>query len=224
MTLGLSADEVLNTTRAVRKRLDFDRPVDPILIKECLEAAIQAPSGSNTQTWQWVVVTDEGQRRALAELYKSGWEVYANSDMAASRAAGDVDPERQAQQDRVMGSAEHLAQNFERVPVMVIPVVPARLDGFPSAVAATYFGSILPAAWSFMLAARERGLGTAWTSIHLFQEQKAAEILGLDYEQTTQCALITCGHTLGTDFKPATRPPIEDVLHWDRKDGKAPWE
>lgn len=224
MTLGLSVDEVLTTTRAVRKRIDFDRPVDPILIKECLEAAVQAPSGSNTQTWQWVVVTDQDQRRALADLYKSGFEVYADSPMAASRAAGEVDAERQAQQDRVMSSAAYLAEHFERVPVLVIPVIPARLDGLPSAVAATYYGSILPAAWSFMLAARERGLGTAWTSIHLFQEQKAAEILGLDYEQTTQCALITCGHTLGTEFRPAARPPIEDVIHWDRKDGDPPWQ
>ena len=84
-------------------------------------------------------------------------------------------------------------------------------------------GSILPGAWSFMLAARERGLGTALTTIHLMHEQEAAEVLGIDYDNYTQCALVTCGYTLGTDFKPANRPPVESVLHWDTWGGDAPW-
>jgi len=223
MKLGLSADDLLSTTRAVRKRLDFDKPVEPEVIKECLEAAIQSPTASNTQMWQWMVVTDPEKRAGLADLYRQGFEIYSNSDMAASAAAGDVDADRQAQQDRVMTSAQYLNENFHRVPVMLIPILPMKLDGAPAAMSTATLGSILPGAWSFMLAARERGLGTAWTTIHLMFEQQAAELLGIDFENTTQCALITCGYSKGTDFKPAKRPPIETVLHWDEWGGSAPW-
>ena len=222
MKLNLSVDEVLSTTRAVRKRLDFDKPVEPEVIKECLEAAIQSPTGSNMQGWQWMVVTDADKRAALADLYRQGWDMYVNMDAAVGNLQFE-DAGRQAQQDRVTSSAEYLAQNFEKVPVMMIPLFPGRLDGLPAMASAAMLGSILPGAWSFMLAARERGLGTAWTTIHLFFEQQAAEILGIDHEQYTQCALITCGYSKGTDFKPAKRPPIETVLHWDGWGGTAPW-
>ncbi len=223
MKLGLTVDEVLATTRAVRKRIDFDKPVEPEVIKECLEAAVQSPTGSNSQAWQWMVVTDPGQRQALADVYRKGWELYANMDGNAATAYDGDDPDRQAQQGRVTASAEYLAQNFEKVPVMLIPILPGRLDGLPSMAGAAMFGSILPGAWSFMLAARERGLGTALTTIHMMHEQEAADVLGIDYNNYTQCALVTCGYSLGTDFKPAKRPPIETVLHWDSWGGAAPW-
>ncbi len=223
MKLGLSADELLTTTRAVRKRLDFDRPVEPEVIKECLEAAVQSPTGSNMQSWQWMVVTDPDKREAIGELYKQGWDIYTTLEGSVSTAYKGDDPERHAQQDRVLGSAEYLAENFGRVPVMVIPLLPGRLDGLPAAMAASMFGSILPGAWSFMLAARERGLGTSWTTIHLMFEEQAAGVLGIDHAAYTQCALITCGYAKGTDFKPAARPPIETVLHWNGWDGSPPW-
>ncbi len=123
----------------------------------------------------------------------------------------------------MVDSATYLAENFEKVPVMMIPILPGRMDGLPAMAATSMLGSILPGAWSFMLAARERGLGTAWTTIHLMFEEQAAEILGIDYANYTQCALITCGYSKGTDFKPAKRPPIEDILHWDNWGGSAPW-
>lgn len=223
MKLNLTVDEVLATTRAVRKRLDFDKPVEPEVIKECLESAIQSPTGSNSQAWQWMVVTDPDKRAAIAELYKKGWELYANMDGNAATAYSGDDQSRVKQQERVTGSAEYLAQNFEKVPVMMLPILPGRLDGLPSMAATSMLGSILPGAWSFMLAARERGLGTAWTTIHLMFEEQAAEILGIDFANYTQCALVTCGYTQGTDFKPAKRPPIETVLHWDSWGGSAPW-
>ena len=203
MKLNLTVDEALSTTRAVRKRLDFDRPVEPEIIRECLEAAVQSPTGSNSQSWQWMVITDQSQRSALADLYRQGWEMYVQMEGNVETAYKGEDPSRLSQQDRVASSAQYLAENFEKAPVMMIP--------------------LLPGAWSFMIAARERGLGTAWTTIHLMFEEQAAEILGIDYESYTQCALITCGYTHGTDFKPAKRPPIETVLHWDRWEGKAPW-
>ena len=222
MKLNLSVDEVLATTRAVRKRLDFEKPVEPEIIKECLEAAIQSPTGSNAQSWQWLVVTDPEQRAALADLYKQGWDLYAQMEGNVQTAYKGGDEERIAQQNRVQSSAAYLAENFEKVPVMMIPILPGRYEGLPSVASAAMLGSILPGAWSFMLAARERGLGTAWTTIHLMFEEQAAEILGIDYQSYTQCALITCGYSKGTDFKPAKRPPLETVLHWDRWDGEAP--
>jgi nitroreductase len=215
MRLNLSADEVLSTTRAVRKRLDFDRPVEREVLEECLHLALQAPSGSNAQGWQFVVVTDADKRAGLAELYKRSWAGYADSPRSAARAYTGDDPDRLATQSRVMGSAEYLAHNFERVPVMVIPCHPGRLDGAPAMAQAAVHGSVLPATWSFMLAARERGLGTAWTSLHLAFERKAAELLGIPYDQVTQLALITVGYTKGTDFKPAPRVPLDQVVHWD---------
>jgi|TARA_B100001094_G_scaffold173338_1_gene167638 nitroreductase len=222
MKLNLSVDEVLATTRAVRKRLDFDKPVEPEIIKECLEAAIQSPTGSNSQSWQWLVVTDPDQRAALAALYKQGWELYTQMEGNVETAYKGVDEDRVSQQSRVLNSATYLAENFEKVPVMMIPILPGRFEGLPSMASAAMLGSILPGAWSFMLAARERGLGTAWTTIHLMFEEQAAEVLGIDYQSYTQCALITCGYSKGTDFKPAKRPPLETVLHWDRWDGEAP--
>tara|TARA_B100000427_G_scaffold186368_1_gene154980 strand:- start:14531 stop:15199 length:669 start_codon:yes stop_codon:yes gene_type:complete len=222
MKLNLSVDEVLATTRAVRKRLDFEKPVEPEIIKECLEAAIQSPTGSNSQSWQWLVVTDPEQRAALAGLYKQGWELYSQMEGNVQTAYKGDEDARIAQQNRVQDSAAYLAENFEKVPVMMIPILPGRFEGLPSVASAAMLGSILPGAWSFMLAARERGLGTAWTTIHLMFEEQAAEVLGIDYQSYTQCALITCGYSKGTDFKPAKRPPLETVLHWDRWDGEAP--
>ena len=222
MKLNLSVDEVLATTRAVRKRLDFDKPVEPEVIKECLEAALQSPTGSNSQSWQWLVVTDPDQRAALAKLYQQGWELYTQMEGNVQTAYKGVDEDRISQQSRVLDSATYLAQNFEKVPVMMIPILPGRFEGLPSMASAAMLGSILPGAWSFMLAARERGLGTAWTTIHLMFEEQAAEVLGIDYQSYTQCALITCGYSKGTNFKPAKRPPLETVLHWDRWEGEAP--
>ena len=222
MKLNLSVDEVLSTTRAVRKRLDFDKPVEPEVIKECLEAALQSPTGSNSQSWQWLVVTDSDQRAALAKLYQQGWELYTQMEGNVQTAYKGVDEDRISQQSRVLDSATYLAKNFEKVPVMMIPILPGRFEGLPSMASAAMLGSILPGAWSFMLAARERGLGTAWTTIHLMFEEQAAEVLGIDYQSYTQCALITCGYSKGTNFKPAKRPPLETVLHWDRWEGEAP--
>ncbi|MDH3755205.1 MAG: nitroreductase family protein [Acidimicrobiia bacterium] len=222
MKLNLSADEVLTTTRAVRKRLDFDRPVEDAVLKECLEYAVQAPTGSNSQAWQWLVVTDAAKRQALADIYRKGWAIYQTLDGNAATAYSGDDAERLAQQGRVSESASYLAANFEKVPAMVIPCLPGRLDGLPNMAATSMYGSIHPGAWSFMLAARERGLGTAWTTIHLMHEEEAAEVLGIPFDAVSQCALITVGYTLGTDFKPAKRPPIETVLHWDSWGGEAP--
>ncbi len=212
--LDLTSDQVLATTRSVRKRLDLSRPVEPELLRECLELALQAPSGSNSQRWHFVIVTDAQKRIALADLYRRSFAAYRQLS-PAGRAAIDETPRAQTQK-RVVDSADYLAAHLHEVPVFVIPCIQGRLDGQPSSMQAGAWGSILPATWSFMLAARARGLGTVWTTLHLVFEREAAEVLGIPYEKITQAALIPVAHTLGTDFKPAPREPLDSVLHWDQ--------
>ncbi|WP_370024541.1 nitroreductase family protein [Planotetraspora sp. GP83] len=214
--LDLSADEVLSTTRAVRRRLDLERPVDRRLIEECLEIAVQAPSGSNSQQWRFVVVGDPEVRGRIAEVYRKAFEDYRNSPYNAGNLfAGD--PGRHAEQRRVFGSAEHLADNLHRVPYLLIPIAKGRCERLTTAgEQAAYWAGILPATWSFMLAARARGLGTAWTTMHLPYEREMAEIIGNPYEKTTQVALIPVAHTIGVDFRRARRQPVESVTHWDQ--------
>jgi nitroreductase len=214
--LDLSLDELLTTTRSVRKRLDLSRPVEPEVIRECLEIALQAPTASNSQSWHFVVVTDPQQREALATLYRKGAEQYrALMAPAFQKRAASSEQEATAVA-RLTGSGQYLIDHLHEVPVHVIPCVWGRAEHMPTIAQAGLWGSILPAAWSFMLAARSRGLGTSLTSFHLFFEQEAAQVLGIPYEQVTQAALIPVAYTRGTDFKPGPRKPLESVLHWDR--------
>ncbi len=213
MQLNLSADEVLSTTRSVRKRLDFDRPVERSIVEECLNIALQAPTGGNSQGWHFIVVEDPATRKALAEIYRANWALYAK--MPAGKPRGDA---RDEQLPRVRNSASFLAANFERAPLMMIPCIEGRLENLDVASGAGGWGSLLPAAWSFMLALRGRGIGSAWTTIHLMLdgEKKAAELLGIPYEKITQGGLFPIAYTIGTEFKPAKRLPLEKVLHWDK--------
>ena len=213
--LALTPDELLSTTRAVRKRLDFDRPVEPALIRECLELAIQAPSGSNAQGWHFVVVTDAERRRGLAELYRRAYDRYRQLDGIYIGSIDTGDPDRRQVQLRSASSADYLAENLHRAPVLLVPCVKGRTDGAPALAQAGTFGSIFPATWSFMLAARARGLGTAWTSLHLMFEREAAELLGIPYDEVMQTSLTPVAYTKGTDFKPAKREPVDTVVHWD---------
>ena len=213
--LNLSADEVLTSTRAVRKRLDFDRPVERSVIEECLQIALQAPTGSNAQGWHWVMVTDPDKKAALADIYRNNFAEYRK--VAQSRSYVEGDP-RAEQAPRVTESAEYLTEHFQRVPVMMVPCLFGRLDNASVVQGAGAWGSLLPAVWSFMLAARERALGTAWTTIHLMfdGEQRAAEVLGIPYDKFTQAGLFPIAYTIGTDFKPAKRLPLDPIVHWDQ--------
>lgn len=218
-TLPLSPDELLSTTRAVRKRLDLDRTVPEAVIRECLEIALQAPTGSNAQGWHFVVVTDEGKRAALADIYRRAFAMYPDMPFSAHNVHKD-DPSMTQIQARIVSSAEYLAENLHRVPAMLIPCVAGRVDAVPPPLGtlaqASIYGSILPAVWSFMLAARARGLGTCWTTLHLWFEEEAAQLLGIPYAEITQCALIPVAYTKGTDFKPGPRKPLDGILHIDR--------
>jgi len=211
--LPLGPDELLTTTRAVRRRLDLTRPVPRELVEECLEVAIQAPTGSNLQGWQWLVVDDPAKKRALADLYGPSFDAYAK---AGGGARFEADDPRRARGGRVAKSAVYLRLHLHDVPVLLIPCIEGRPPTDGGAIAqAGLWGSILPAVWSFMLAARARGLGTAWTTLHLRSEHEAAELLGIDDTRYTQAGLIPVAYTVGTDFRPAARLDWQQLVHWN---------
>jgi len=208
----LTPDELLTTTRSVRKRLDLTRPVPLALVRECLEIPLQAPSGSNRQGWEWIVVTDSDQRAAIGAVYRRAVDRYNGSSGAAGKLFGD-DPERAPVQRRVGDSVAYLGEHMGEAPVLVIPCL--RVARLPGGSQAGLWGSVLPAAWSYMLAARARGLGTAWTTLHLSYEEEVAGLLGLPAD-IRQAALIPTAYYTGDGFRPAARQPLDSVLHLDR--------
>ncbi len=214
--LDLSIDTLLTTTRTVRKRLDLARPVEPEVIRECLELALQAPTASYSQDWHFVVVTDPHQRQTLATLYRKGAARYVELMAPVFQQRMASSEQEAGTLARVIASGQYLIEHLHEVPVHVIPCIQGRTEHLPIIAQAARWGSIMPAAWSFMLAARSRGLGSSLTSFHLFFEQEAAEVLGIPYEEVMQAGLIPVAYTLGIDFKPAARKPLESVLHWDR--------
>ena len=211
MTLNLTADEVLTTTRAVRKRLDCDKPVPREVLLECLDIALQAPTGSNSQGWQWVFVEDEEKKKAIADIYRVAATPYLD---APKPQYGDSRDERTP---KVVDSAKYLNDHLHEVPVMLIPCLEGRPDGAPAGLSAGFWGSLMPAVWSFMLALRSRGLGSAWTSLHLMGdgEKQTAELLGIPFDRYSQGGLFPIAYTKGTDFKKAKRLPAEELTHWN---------
>jgi nitroreductase len=213
-TLPLTPDELLTTTRAVRKRLDLNRPVPEALVRECLEIALQAPSGSNRQTWQWLVVTDAEKRRAIGAIYRRAVEADLSSEWAAGKLHAD-DPDRAPVQRRVGDSVAYLGEHMGEVPVLLLPCLKVGKGSLAAGNQAGLWGSLLPAVWSYMLAARARGLGTAWTTLHLDFEAEVAELLDLP-DGVVQAALIPTAYYTGDTFSPAPRQPLDEVLHIDR--------
>lgn len=209
----LTLDALLTTTRSVRKRLDFSKAVPRQIIEACIVAAQQAPSGGNLQTWGFVVVTEPQKRTALADLYRKGYETFLSTPIAEAMGYGN--PHASAEQQRILSSIAYLVDHLAQVPVLVIPCISPRLEGLPLVLQHAVSGSILPATWNFMLAARARGLGTCWTIFHLYFEEEAAKILGIPHADVAQVALIPVAYTLGTDFKPGPRQPLASMIHWD---------
>ncbi|HEX4905073.1 MAG TPA: nitroreductase family protein [Acidimicrobiales bacterium] len=208
---NLDPDQLLTTTRSVRKRLDLERPVEREVLEECLEVALQAPTGSNNQGWQWVFVTDPEKKQFIADRYNDTFRLYVQS---AGATYPEGDP-RNEHREAVRESAVYLADHLHEVPVMLIPCHMGRVDGADATTQAGYWGSILPAVWSYMLALRARGLGSAWTTLHLPKEREVAELLGIPYDRVTQAGLFPIAYTKGTDFKVASRLPGSAVSHWD---------
>jgi len=208
----MTPDELLTTTRSVRRRLNLTREVPRDLILECLDLAVQAPTGSNRQQWQWLVITEPRTKRFIGERYRESWYAYA----AAGRPEYPEGDPRREQAPRLVHSARYLADHMGEVPTMVIPCIAGRVDGQDNLAIAGLYGSIVPAAWSFMLAARLRGLGSAYTTLHLKYEREVAEQLGLPYAEYTQAALLPVAYYTGETFQPAERLPLESIVHWER--------
>ena len=209
----LSPDELLTTTRTVRRRLDLGRPVPRDVIERCVEIALQAPNGGKMNTWRWIVVDDRELVAALAGLYDRGLEDYIATLGDAGYPGADVPGA-----DRIERSTRHLRDHMHRAPALVIPLIAGRTDAGPMTGVfwqASQWGSILQAVWSFMLALRARGLGSAWTTGHLYREREVAELLGIPHDVYMQTGLFPVAYTLGTDFRPAHRRPVSEVLAWN---------
>lgn len=216
--LELSNDELLSTTRAVRKRLDYDQAVPRELIEECLRLAVQAPNGGNMNSWRWLVIDDPKLIKQVADLYNAGLDDFIASLGETGYVGSQVNGA-----DRIETSTQHLRDHFHRLPAVLLPLIAGRTDKAADQAGgvfwqASLWGSIIQAVWSFMLALRSRGLGSAWTTGHLWREREMADLLGIPYENYTQVGLFPIAFTLGTDFKPAHREPLEKVLSWNSFD------
>lgn len=222
-----SVDHVLKTTRSVRQRLDLERPVPQMLIKEALEVALQAPTGANTQTWRFLVVTDADARARIADLYRKAAALYVEGKTSLSRTGVtmlreyDASDLRQQQREALIKSGGYLMEHLQRVPVMIIPCIESRFEDTDVFTQASMWGSILPATWSLMLALRARRLASAWTTLHLIYEQEIAKLLGIP-SNVTQAALLPVAWLKGGELRSAKRLPLEEVTYWNQWGGSAP--
>jgi nitroreductase len=202
-------DALLTTTRSVRKRLDFQRPVPREVIMQCLQVATQAPNGSNRQEWRWLVIDDADLKRGLGELYRAAAEAYFAVVGAPHMDGWDE------QTRRIFESWRWLVDHLAEAPVLVIPCTKAELPpNAPLDKMTAVLGSIYPAVWSFQLALRSRGLGSTLTTLHLSFAREAAALLRIP-DGVTQVGLLPVAYTKGTDFKPAARAPAATVTHWN---------
>ena len=203
MILELAPDDLLTTTRSVRKRLDYDRPVPRDVVESCAQLAFQAPNGSNQQNWGWVCVDDPALKVAMADLYRRGMRDHIDRDRTGERPYNPGGDARA--QERMSESVMFLHDRMQDAPVLLVPTIEARLDGASTFTQASRWGSILPGVWNLMLALRSRGLGSAWTTVSLYREREMAELLGIPYDHNTQAGLFPIGYTIGTQFKRADR-------------------
>ena len=215
-------DELLMTTPSVRRRLDLERPVDRALVEECLDVAVHAPNGSNQQPYRFVCIDDPARKVAIAEIYRSAMDAFVNRPR--TEAAEDNVDRTTAQQQRIAASVFHLRDHLHEIPVLCIPLVAGRSDERATGVQADRtsvfwqagrWGSIIPTVWSFLLALRSRGLGSAWTTLTLLEEQRVADVLGIPFDRWMQVGLFPIAHTIGTDFRPTPRRPAAEFLRWN---------
>jgi nitroreductase len=223
MLLNLTADEVLTTTRSVRKRLDLDRPVSRDLIEQCLDIALQAPNGSNRNTWHWVLVDDPAVLKQVARIYDqsmtdfiTGETGQAYQKYAAAQLAADTTGKLAEDMRKMSESVDFLRRNLERMPAVVIPMFQGRPEEMDLFHQASNWGSVIPAVWGLFLALRARGLGSAWTTIHILREREMADLLGIPYGEYTQVGLFPIAYTVGTAFKRGKRKPVAEVSSWNR--------
>ena len=218
-----TVDHLLTTTRSVKKRMDFSRPVEPEVIQRCIEIALHSPTGANYQGWHFMVVTDPDKRAALTEFYRKGRDA-----LGESREPGQGPPQwgtgdvRREQHQGMIDYSDYLHDHFHEVPAHIIACIERSMEEMPivyqpkfeSFHLASLYGSILPAAWSIMLALRSRGLGSAWTTAHIIYEKEVAELLGIP-DNVVQAALLPIAYFKGTDFKVTKRRSVQQVSHWN---------
>ena len=209
----VTVEKLLTTTRSVRKRLDLTRPVPLEVIERCLEIAIQAPTGSNMQGWRFLVITDPEKRRVIADHYRRSFASYARESVQNTPRRPADDP-RTERMGKVVDSATYLARHMADVPVLIIACLEGRVETESPMVQAGFYGSILPAAWSLMLALRAEGMGTAWTTLHLQHEKEVGELLGIP-DTFTQTVLFPVAYFTGEDFKAAKRVPVRELTYLD---------
>ena len=220
-----TVDHLLTTTRTVRKRLDFSRPVEPEIVERCIEIALQSPTGANSQGWHFIVVTDPGKRKAIGDIYRKGMRDYGAIQGAHLPTYGPTDI-RARMEKPMIRSSFYLNKHIHESPVLIIAGIDIRMEEYPhlfesptsgSMYHTSLYGSILPAVWSLMLALRARGLGSAWTTVHLVHDKEAARLLGIP-DNILQVAMLPVAYFTGTDFKPARRLPVQQVTHWNAWD------
>jgi nitroreductase len=211
MKLDLTFDEILTTTRAVRKRLDTTRPVSRDILEECLEIALQAPNGSNRNDWRWIIVDDRSTVKKLADEYRAAMGVMQSGAAPSPRYLTGNTP----REDKLLQSAYALVEKLDDMPAILIPLMPGRPDGKDVVNQASMWGSIIQAVWSFMLALRSRGLGSIWATVTSRREREIAALLGIPYEEYTQVGFFPVAYTVGTDFRKAWRKPVSEVLTYN---------
>jgi nitroreductase len=182
----------------VRRNLDFDRPLERSLLLECIDVATQAPTGIGGENWRFLIVQDAKPKAALAELYSQ-----ILNNLATERDM-DLKPTHKA-----------LMARLHEIPAMIFVLTdgPPPLDQVSTQVA--YYGSILPAAWSLMLALRARRIGTTWTTLLSSRQEEVGEILGIPSD-ITQTVMMPAAHMKGARLKPAARLPADQVTYWNR--------
>ncbi len=214
---SLTPEELLTTTRAVRKRLDLEKPVEIELVKKCIKIAQQAPTASNRQNWHFMIITEQSIKNSLCDFFTKGWQSYIDSPTSVAKTKSSDNPKKSKTQSKIYESAKYLVDNLRNVPVFVIPCIEGRTDGSNVSVRvqSSIWGSIAPAVWNFMLAARLYGLGTTWTSFHLLFEKEAAKLLNIPYEKVMQVSLLPLAYYKGSSFKPAPRDSVEKIIHFN---------
>ncbi len=212
--LDLTADQLLSTTRSVRKRLDFDKPVERATLQECLEIAFQAPNGSNMNTWRWVLVDDRDTIAEMAKIYNGAMDDYIA--MLGDAVGDDYMGAETPGFEKINVSVDFLRENMHRAPAILIPLMNGRVENAGTFMQASCYGSIIQAVWSFFLALRARGMGSAWTTAHIWREQELAELLNIPANEYTQVGMFPIAYTKGTEFKKAYRKPFDEVVDWNR--------
>jgi nitroreductase len=201
-----AVDRILMTTRSVRRRIDFTRPIEPEVLEACIACAVQAPTGINREAWRFVVVTEAGRKARLADLYRSAFDELGERIRVELREGGGTRPP-------LRSSYQSLADRLQEFPALVLVCSLGRPEP-DLARQVAFFGSVLPAAWSLMLALRARGIGATWTSLLAQRERETREILEIP-DDVTPTVMLPVGYLREAKLRPAERRAPHEVTYWN---------